>query len=147
MSRASPAFVLSEIFLSWWCSIPSQIRNPTSDPSYSSPSGQCKAAPVTQIGGEQLSKRYRGRIWVCVCVCVLVKRSGGGLLWDKRKKKDKGQNDKGREERWGAWSGFRQDNGSPSDIWALSARKGRLWICWERFRGGICFICQRMQQI
>ena len=33
-----------------------------------------------------------------MCVCVLVKRSGGGLLWDKRKKKDKGQNDKGRRD-------------------------------------------------
>lgn len=72
-----------------------QIRTLISDPSYSSASGQYKAVPVTQIGGENLSERWRaahGRV---------EKEAGGGLRCDERKEKTRGKNDKGWEERWG----------------------------------------------
>lgn len=111
------------------CSIPSQIRDLTSDPSDSSASGQCKAAPVTQIGWKQLSKCWKA-LHECLCDGKI---SGGGLRWNKGKKK-RGENDKGREERWGAWSGFRQDNGSPSDIWAFSLREGQSMDLWEEIQ-------------
>lgn len=85
---SSSVFVLSETRLSRQRSIPSQIRNLTSDPSYSSASGQCKAAHVTQIGREQLSKWWMV-LHECVRECVWVKVVGEGYGGIKGEKKDK----------------------------------------------------------
>ena len=53
--------LLSETCLSVQCSIPSQIRDLTFGPSYSSAAGQCETAPVTQLGKEaqRVAKGYK----------------------------------------------------------------------------------------
>lgn len=64
-----------------------QIRDLTFDPPYSSAAGQCKAAPVTQIGREQLNKWH----WAThECSCG-VKEVGEGLGGRKEKKKGGGE--------------------------------------------------------
>lgn len=111
-------FLLYESYLSGRCSIPAQIRDLTSDLSYSSASGQCKTAPVTQSRREQLSKRSHE--------CVFYKIRGEGQAGKKGKRENMEENDKGggRKGRQRAWSGFRQDNRAQSDIWALSLWEG-----------------------
>lgn len=63
-----------------------QIRDLTFHPPYSSAAGQCKAAPVTQIGREQLNKWH----WAThECSCG-VKEVGEGFGGRKEKKKGGG---------------------------------------------------------
>lgn len=97
--RFSCFFVLSETRPSRRSCIPSQIRHLTFDPWRGSASGQCKAAPVAQIGKEQLSKWSRA---VHECVCVVAEDVGEGCGVIKENKRQRGENDKGWEERWRA---------------------------------------------
>lgn len=81
--RLSSLLMLSETRLSRQWNIPSQIRDLTFDPPYSSAAGQGKAAPVTQTGRGQLNK-WQWATHECSCG---VKEVGEGFGGRKEKKR------------------------------------------------------------